>query len=333
MKKIIKTIGWILGGILLVGVLGAVILFISTRGDYPVPATVMDDPSLPSAEINGVRLHLESFGSPEDPTVIVLHGGPGADYRSLLALKDLADEYRVVFYDQRGAGLSQRVTPGQLTVDDYYQELDAIVDRFGEGEPVAIIGHSWGAMLLSGYLGIAPEKVSRAVMAEPGFLNMEEMADWTAYQNRFYRDFNYLWYALKTGFEGQHVTGPDDQAGDDYVYSRIVHYFANHPDNPYHCPGEAYDAPGWRFGAAASRAGQSAAAEEINSLQKGAEVYLNPVLFLAGECNTWIGPELQVKHAAMYSSSRLEVIPGAGHAMFWDNPRDTLEVVRGFLDE
>ncbi len=333
MKKILKTTGWILGGILLVGILAAAILFISTRGDYPVLETVSDDSSLPSMEVNGINLHLETFGDAQDPTVIVLHGGPGGDYRSLLGLQALADEYQVVFYDQRGAGLSERVPAELLTVEDYYQELDVIVDHFGEGDPVIIIGHSWGGMLLSGYLGYAPDKVSKAVLAEPGFLNMEEMQEWTEYQNRFYQDFNYLWFALRTGFEAQHVSGPDKDSGDDYLYTQIVHYFANHPENPYHCPGEEFDAPGWRFGATASKEVQSATVEEINSLQLGADLFQGPVLFLAGECNTWIGPALQAEHTAMYSDGHLEVIPKAGHDMFWDNPEETLAVIRQFLDE
>jgi proline iminopeptidase len=77
----------------------------------------------------------------------------------------------VILYDQRGAGLSQRVEADQLKLSEYLKELDAVVDYYGKGEPVRIIGHSWGAMLLSGYLGYAPEKVAKAVLAEPGFLN------------------------------------------------------------------------------------------------------------------------------------------------------------------
>src|SRR5262245_44675256 len=74
-----------------------------------VPGTVHQDPTLPRIQINGTLLHAESFGDPAGPTVLVLHGGPGSDYRSLLHLKALADDgYKVVFWDQRGAGLSQR---------------------------------------------------------------------------------------------------------------------------------------------------------------------------------------------------------------------------------
>lgn len=82
-----------------------------------VPATVGDDSSLPVIQAAGYRFHGEQFNDPGNPPVIVLHGGPGADYRSLLDLRELADEFRVVFYDQRGSGLSPRVPKDELSFD------------------------------------------------------------------------------------------------------------------------------------------------------------------------------------------------------------------------
>ncbi|MDL1892501.1 alpha/beta hydrolase, partial [Sphingobacteriales bacterium CHB3] len=49
-----------------------------------VPLTVDQDPSLPSISVNGTQLHAETYGNPNDPMIVVLHGGPGSDYRSLL---------------------------------------------------------------------------------------------------------------------------------------------------------------------------------------------------------------------------------------------------------
>jgi len=82
-----------------------------------------------------------------------------------------------------------------------------------------------------------------------------------------------------------------------------------------------------------SKASRSAAEEDINRLGKGAEVYKGPVLFLAGECNTWIGKDLQESHARMYAHAGLAVISDAGHDMFWDNAEESLAVVRDFLQE
>jgi proline iminopeptidase len=88
----------------------------------------------------------------------------------------------------------------------------------------------------------------------------------------------------------------------------------------------------WRWGTTASNAIQASASDaDLDSLSAHAGEYDKPVLFLAGECNTWIGPELQAKHATLYPNSELKVISDAGHDMFWDNPEETLEVVRAFL--
>src|SRR5688572_21844331 len=56
-----------------------------------VPKTVQEDPALPRIEVNGTLLHAEMYGDPGAPAVVVLHGGPGGDYRHMLGLKALAD--------------------------------------------------------------------------------------------------------------------------------------------------------------------------------------------------------------------------------------------------
>src|SRR5690349_8356859 len=89
-----------------------------------VPRTVTEDPTLPQIAVNGTHLHAEAFGDPTAPTVVVLHGGPGSDYRNLLDLRALTDDgYRVVFWDQRGAGLSERHDGGTYSFAVYAQDL------------------------------------------------------------------------------------------------------------------------------------------------------------------------------------------------------------------
>jgi proline iminopeptidase len=335
MKRFLKIIGILLGSILAVAIIGAVVLYISTDGDYVVPALVSDDPSLPRVEIDGYTFHAETFGDPNNPIVIVLHGGPGGDYRSLLGLQALADEYFVVFYDQRGSGLSERIPAEQITYQSMLEDLDSFVDIYGKGKPVHLVGHSWGGMLASGYLGYAPEKVDKAVMAEPGFLNAQEQQEWQEYFGEITGGPEYLWVATRAGFASFHVDSPDDYASQDFlVGANILPFFENHPDNPYHCPGEPYDAPSWRWGNAASTGVQGSVSEtDLNSLSSHAGDYEKPVLFLASECNTWIGTELQAKHAALYPNSKLIIIPNSGHDMVWDNPEETIGAIRTFLGE
>lgn len=161
------------------------LLFSCTDGrsiDEPgnlVPKTVDQDSALPSISINGARLHAEAFG-PENGTIVIpLHGGPGGDYRYLLHCKDLADKgCRVVFYDQRGSGLSQRfpkksyTSLGEGAVDLMYDELHAVIAyyRKNPGQKVVLLGHSWGGMLASGYTGKYPNDIQGLIVCEPGGL-------------------------------------------------------------------------------------------------------------------------------------------------------------------
>jgi len=295
--------------------------------------TVLDDPALPSQEILGHLLHLETFGNEKNQTIIIIHGGPGGDYLSLLPLKALSDEYFLVFYDQLGAGLSQRVSGDELSLQYYLEELDTIVDLYSQGKQVNLIGHSWGGSLVSAYLGYAPEKVDQAVMAEPGYLNAAEKKEWEEYYHSFMSGDEYMMVAYQAGVESYKIKGPDAYAQYDFlVGNRILPYFLNHEKNPYHCKGKAYTAPFWRFGAVASDTfGKNTPDEALDSISSHAPNYNKPLLFIASECNTWLGVPLQKKHVEMYPNALLEVIPDAGHNMFWDNPEDSLVVIRDFF--
>jgi proline iminopeptidase len=313
-------------------VTAAALLWIATRGDYPVPATVTDDPSLPAWDVLGIRLHAQAFGPEAGPVVIVLHGGPGGDHRSLLPLAALGDDgFRVLFYDQRGAGLSERVPDSALTLSGHLAELDAIASAASPDAPVILIGHSWGAMLASAYLGTTPERVARAVLIEPGFLSARGADAFLARMRRMTRTPALLWTMLVSGVRAQHVRGPDAEASSDFLYGQVVHAFASHPDTPYHCPGETFDSPTWRFGARASRAVLAQASRaDLDSLGAVAG-FTGPVLLMSGACNDWTGAPLQERHVRLFANARHSEIPGAGHDVVDDRPEAALAALREFL--
>lgn len=309
-------------------------LYLATMGDYPVAATVADDPDLPRIEVGGVHLHAQSVGDPANPAIVVLHGGPGADHRSLLPLRALSDTYHVTFYDQRGAGLSERVQPGALTLETHLEELEGVLDLVSPDAPAILIGHSWGAMLASAFLGEAPERVAAAVLIEPGFLTAAEAATWAARSREILQQPAMIWRGLRTGFESAHVDGPDAAAAQDYLIGRMMGFFAADPQTGYTCPGAPYDSPSWRVGGAAGQAVQTQATDaDFDALGLEAHRFTGPVLLLAGECSTWIGAEHQRGHLPLYADARLVVIPEAGHDTVDDAPEATLAEIRAFLSE
>ena len=201
-----------------------------------VTATVENDASLPFVELQGYKFHVRTFGDKNLPPLIVVHGGPGGDSKYLYPLQSLAKSHHVVFYDQRGTGLSPRVDKQSSTLQSSLEDLHLIVNHFGNNKPVRILGHSWGGMLVMGYLGQHPERISHAVVVEPGILNAQSAQDFVT---RFKASQSWLdampmlKYILATPFISSH----DGHERFDYVMTRLMNRAK--PGGPYQCEGES----------------------------------------------------------------------------------------------
>lgn len=338
MKKVLKIAGIVLGSVFVLLILAMVGLYLAAAGDYSVPLTAADDPSIPQITLDGVTFHVEEFGDPEAQTVIVMHGGPGADFRYLLPLQELADDYHVVFYDQRGTGLSPRVDPAELTAQSSIDDLDLLVDHYGGGDPVYLIGHSWGAMLAAGYIGQHPEKVSAVVMGEPGGLTDESIAAFMVNQQSVINTGFILRLAPRY-FEQFYVEPIDDRARADYLAALMTNLWETAPGNPYLCPGVEEAPDYWRFSVDASQAILGSATREDGSydmsiLNEHLDRYTGKVLIMTGECDTWLGAEHQQRyHIPLFADVELVTIPDAGHNMITDNPDASLEAIRAYFAE
>lgn len=103
------------------------------------------DIHLPDATLHA---HIEGAG----PTLLVMHGGLGLDHTYLRPWLDpLADGHRVVYYDHRGNGRSER--PESLEGVDHgtwADDADGLREHLDEKE-ILLLGHSYGAFLALEY--------------------------------------------------------------------------------------------------------------------------------------------------------------------------------------
>ena len=316
--------------LLLLTVVAVIALLVATRAPYPIVDTVEYNADLPRIELDDVVLHGRLCGAEGLPLVVVLHGGPGGDHRSLLGLEDLTDRFRVLFFDQRGAGLSQRVPDEALSIDGHLADLDQLVDRYANGGDVILIGHSWGAMLAVAYLGHRPERIARAVLIEPGFLDAKGYEDWEARRHRISRSLRVLLAGLLAGFRARNLASDDPSAERDFLVGSVVHAFANHPSNPYHCRGSEYSAPSWRFGGRASDVFWANPHATIARIENGLG-HPAPILLMAGGCNSWTGRDLQQRHAKRFPDAQVVEVDRSGHDVIWDQQARALEAIRAFL--
>ncbi len=143
-----------------------------------VPKTVEGNPALPNILVNGTMLHSEAFGNPDSAMLVVLHGGPGSDYRYLLNCKELANQgYFVVFYDQRGSGLSKRHLKSSYSIQVMLDDLSGVIAHYrsSPAQKVFLLGHSWGAILATAYINQYPTAIRGAILAEPGGFTWDDI--------------------------------------------------------------------------------------------------------------------------------------------------------------
>jgi len=106
-----------------------------------------------------------SVGDGPGAPLLCLHGGPGSTHVGLTALDPLADERRVVLYDQLGSGnSSQPSDPSLWTVELFLAELANVRDALGL-ERVHLLGHSWGGMLAQEYALTQPQGLASLVLS------------------------------------------------------------------------------------------------------------------------------------------------------------------------
>jgi proline iminopeptidase len=293
-----------------------------------VPKTVTEDPTLPQIEINGAHLHAEAFGDPTAPTVVVLHGGPGDDYRSMLGLQALAgDGYRVVFWDNRGAGLSERFDADTYTWGVYLEDLRQVVDQMTTpGQPYVFIGHSWGAMYLTWFIneyGDDGGRLRGAILSDPGAFTKAQL---DAFMKRFMGSVNLAGEQFNDALWAGQFMSAEDHARADYMrmLMAIRGIPAEHPD-------PARPTPRWREGAVVSAALLKLADDDGFDFTTHLESFGHKVLFLRSELDTATPLEQQQELASSYPNADLITIPGTGHELVWDAPTEYLAHTRDYF--
>lgn len=296
-----------------------------------VPRTVDDDPSLPRIEIGDTLLHAESFGDPAAPMIMVLHGGPGGDYRYLLPMAALADDgYHVVFWDQRGAGLSRRHDAPSFTLDGYLEDLRLVIDHYSSSDtqPIVFLGHSWGAMYATWFInehGDHGGRVVGAVLSEPGAFTADGLE---RYLDGLIPPWGLTSEELNDVVWADQVLSPTDHERADYLVQVSVLPGApsehNDPDRP---------EPSWRKGAVVgARLPEIGLAERFDWTTRLGE-YTHPVLFLRGELNENMPLAHQEELASHYADAAIITVRGTGHAGIWEKPDEFLAHVRAYLAE
>jgi pimeloyl-ACP methyl ester carboxylesterase len=118
---------------------------------------------------DGTCLHAE-VDEPADArtgalTVVLTHGWGLTSQSWHSQRAALRESYRVITYDQRSHGRSDWSSPEGSTIEQLAGDLHAVIDTLAPTGPVALVGHSMGAMAIMALAEQAPDLVSERVGA------------------------------------------------------------------------------------------------------------------------------------------------------------------------
>jgi proline iminopeptidase len=298
-----------------------------------VPRTVDQDPALHSISVNGTLLHSEAHGNPLNPLLIIVHGGPGGDYRSLLNAKNFADEgYFVVFYDQRGSGLSKREDQShyekQSAAQMYINDLGSVIDLYQKSgnQKVFLLGHSWGAMLATAYVNQHPERINGLVLAEPGGFTWSQTSEYLDRSNKI----KFFSEALNDAiFPEQIFSGRSKHEILDYKAS-FFSEFENAPGNTIGNPGPY---PFWRNGSVAFESLINNAEKYGFDFTKNLNQFSTKVLFLYSERNKAYGLNWAEKISTPFPKVEFKLVLNTGHEMLYFGWEDFFPKTLSYLNE
>ena len=263
---------------------------------------------------DGYRMFVEELGA--GLPVIVLHGGPGMDHSMFRPWLDpLADEFRLLYVDERGQGRSDRVDPATLSLDVFARDVDLLAEALGVGR-FALLGHSFGAIVTTWHatnVGTAAAYVISGGADESAAMLADVEASLEAMGERG-RPIADSWD------QEQHVRTDDELA----ELMRV--------QMPFHFAGEV--PPGYGeetvYSPDVLRHFSSAGYGDFDYRPQLGAVH-RPTLVVVGERDrTTTVRAARVLHEGI-EDSRLVVVPGVGHMSFVEDPERYLDAVRTFL--
>ncbi|MFK7837725.1 MAG: alpha/beta fold hydrolase [Sulfitobacter sp.] len=123
--------------------------------------------------VDGARIYFDVDGEGltpdgptmrEKPTVILVHGGPGADHSIYKPFySQLTDIAQVVYYDHRGNGRSDFCDKSTWTLAQWGDDLKGLCDALGIEKPI-VMGTSFGGFVTLSYAARHPDQAGGLVL-------------------------------------------------------------------------------------------------------------------------------------------------------------------------
>lgn len=267
---------------------------------------------MPKVTVNGIEIAYEAQGSGH-PLVLIAGIGYGGWFWHRI-VPDLAGHFRVITFDNRGAGASSK-PPGPYTVPAMAADAAGLLEALGI-ENAWVMGHSLGGFIAQELAVTRPDLVDKLILASTnhGGANviaitpeaLEVLTDRQGDPGELIR--RGVAIAAAPGFAERR---PE-------IWQQVIDYRLSDP-----VPPAQY--------AAQVAAGMGMAALSDEQVAERMAAIRMPVLILFGEGDRVVPPGNARLMAEKLPDARVKILPGTGHLFPIEDPAATVEAILDFL--
>jgi pimeloyl-ACP methyl ester carboxylesterase len=271
-----------------------------------------------------LKLHYVDWGNPEQPPLLLIHGGRDHCRNWDWVALALRDKYHIIAPDLRGHGDSEWAKGGQYAMIDYVLDIAQLLEQL-QLFPINIIGHSLGGAIACQYSGIYPQRVQRLVAIEGLGPPPDQRRHGPAHERM------HAWIAQMQTYAGRHprryaslneaverMQEANQRLTAEQAYHLTVHGTYRNEDGTYT----------WKF----DNYVRSQSPYEFN-LDEARDIWHRitcPTLLLRGT-ESWATDPQQDGRARVFANAQCIDIPRAGHWVHHDQLDMFLTVVEDFF--
>jgi non-heme chloroperoxidase len=264
----------------------------------------VSDPSLHFEDVrlaNGVRLRVAQQGASNGPAVLMLHGYPDSWYSFSRVLPLLPSNLRVIVPDQRGFGDSDRpADPSGYTIDTFARDAIQLMDALHVPR-ATVVGHSMGSFIARRVAELAKDRVTSLLL----------IGSATHAHNAVVKEFKdavdampVIEAAFVREFQISTAARPMPAEFIDQVVRESLK-----------CPPFV-----WK-----------AALASLYSFEPSSEPLRVPTLVLGGEKDGLFSRAEQEALKTIIPGAAVQIYPGIGHSLQWDDPQLFVEQLTKFI--
>jgi pimeloyl-ACP methyl ester carboxylesterase len=223
----------------------------------------------------------------------------------------LARRFRVITVDNRGIGASD-TPPGHFSTRSMAQDVLAVLDHAGI-QQASVLGTSLGGMVAQELALAHPERVDRLVLVAtvPGGPHSRPMPLGTTY---LFAVSPFLTDKARLRQFVNNALGPSILRRRPKIARRLAAAKLAHPQSQ----------GAWRA--------QVAAGMLFNPLGRQRDL-TQPALIVQGTADRVVDPGNAEALADLLPNAQVKLLEGAGHLLYWEQPRRFARMVAGFLTE